>query len=51
MKPGFQPRRALHSSDAVKMFLPASEQRLAEGWSYGPYRDDQNKRHACLVPL
>jgi len=25
-------------------------QRLAEGWSYGPHRDDQNKRHPCLVP-
>jgi ryanodine receptor 2 len=25
-------------------------QRLAEGWSYGPYRDDKNKQHPCLVP-
>ena len=27
-----------------------AEQRLAEGWSHGPYRDDRNKRHPCLVP-
>lgn len=27
-----------------------AEQRQAEGWSYGPHRDDQNKRHPCLVP-
>jgi len=27
-----------------------AQQRIAEGWSYGPYRDDQNKRHPCLVP-
>jgi hypothetical protein len=25
-------------------------QRLEEGWSYGPHRDDQNKRHPCLLP-
>ena len=25
-------------------------QRLAEGWSYGPRRDDQEKRHPCLLP-
>jgi hypothetical protein len=25
-------------------------QRLAEGWSYGEFRDDHNKRHPCLVP-
>jgi len=24
-------------------------QRLADGWSYGPQRDDQKKRHPCLV--
>ena len=27
-----------------------AQQRLAEGWSYGPYRDDPNKRNPCLVP-
>ena len=27
-----------------------AEQRLAEGWSYGPHRDDRKKRHPCLVP-
>lgn len=25
-------------------------QRLSEGWSYGPHRDDRNKRNPCLVP-
>ncbi len=25
-------------------------QRLAEGWTYGPQRDDQRKKHPCLVP-
>jgi len=24
--------------------------RLAEGWTYGPVRDDEHKRHPCLVP-
>ena len=24
--------------------------RLAEGWTYGPQRDDAAKRHPCLVP-
>jgi hypothetical protein len=24
--------------------------RLAEGWTYGPRRDDQKKVHPCLVP-
>ena len=24
--------------------------RIAEGWSYGPQRDDVNKKHPCLVP-
>lgn len=27
-----------------------ASQRLAEGWSYGPRRDDGKKRHPCLVP-
>ena len=24
--------------------------RIAQGWSYGPTRDDGKKRHPCLVP-
>lgn len=27
-----------------------ARQRLAEGWQYGPARDDSRKRHPCLVP-
>jgi hypothetical protein len=25
-------------------------QRLADGWRYGPRRDDAGKQHPCLVP-
>ena len=25
-------------------------QRLADGWRYGPHRDDAAKEHPCLVP-
>jgi hypothetical protein len=25
-------------------------QRLGQGWSYGPQRDDKAKKHPCLVP-
>jgi ryanodine receptor 2 len=25
-------------------------QRIREGWSYGPHRDDNLKQHPCLVP-
>lgn len=25
-------------------------QRLAQGWTYGPQRDDTAQRHPCLVP-
>lgn len=25
-------------------------QRLADGWQYGPSRDDAQKRHPCLIP-
>jgi hypothetical protein len=25
-------------------------QRLSEGWTYGPHRDDARKLHPCLVP-
>ena len=27
-----------------------AEQRLIEGWRYGPKRDDELKEHPCLVP-
>ena len=27
-----------------------AQQRLDEGWTYGPQRDDQAKQHPCLVP-
>jgi hypothetical protein len=25
-------------------------QRLRDGWTFGPVRDDANRRHPCLVP-
>ena len=27
-----------------------AEQRIREGWRYGPVRDDSTKEHPCLVP-
>lgn len=27
-----------------------SAKRLADGWIWGPVRDDSNKRHPCLIP-
>jgi hypothetical protein len=27
-----------------------ARQRLADGWHYGPHRDDIKKEHPCLVP-
>jgi hypothetical protein len=27
-----------------------AQQRLAEGWAYGPKREDTSKKHPCLVP-
>jgi hypothetical protein len=27
-----------------------AEQRMAEGWRFGPRRDDGRKEHPCLVP-
>ncbi|HLK57077.1 MAG TPA: RyR domain-containing protein [Chthonomonadaceae bacterium] len=27
-----------------------AKQRFAEGWRYGPKRDDAHKEHPCLVP-
>ena len=26
-------------------------QKVAEGWTYGPYKDPENKRHHCIVPF
>jgi hypothetical protein len=26
-----------------------ARQRMAEGWTYGPQRDDSQKKHPCLV--
>jgi len=27
-----------------------AQQRLSDGWTYGPERDDNKKHHPCLVP-
>ncbi len=27
-----------------------AQNRINDGWSYGPVRDDDNKKHPCLVP-
>jgi len=27
-----------------------ARQRLADGWTYGPTRDDAGKKHPCLIP-
>lgn len=27
-----------------------AKQRMTDGWVYGAERDDQNKKHPCLVP-
>jgi hypothetical protein len=27
-----------------------AKQRLADGWTYGPRRDDAAKKHPCLLP-
>ncbi len=27
-----------------------ARQRMADGWTYGPKRDDSRKTHPCLVP-
>ena len=28
-----------------------SEAKIAEGWTYGPVKDDKKKTHPCLVPF
>lgn len=37
-------RMAEHSHDVW------AAQRIAEGWTYGPRRNDTTKEHPCLVP-
>lgn len=27
-----------------------AQERIRQGWSYGPQRDDERRRHPCLVP-
>lgn len=27
-----------------------AENRMAQGWTYGQQRDDQRKKHPCLIP-
>jgi ryanodine receptor 2 len=27
-----------------------AKQRMSEGWTYGPERDDGEKKHPCLIP-
>ena len=27
-----------------------AQQRLADGWTFGPHRNDETKKHPCLVP-
>ena len=27
-----------------------ARERMADGWTYGPARDDERKEHPCLVP-
>lgn len=27
-----------------------AQQRMTDGWTYGPVRDDAKKQHPCLVP-
>ena len=27
-----------------------AQQRVSEGWHYGPHRNDETKEHPCLVP-
>ena len=27
-----------------------AQTRISQGWTYGPERDDANKKHPCLVP-
>jgi hypothetical protein len=35
---------------AEKIHDAWAAQRLAEGWQYGPKRDDDRKTHPCLIP-
>lgn len=40
----------LAESIAANVHEVWSAGRISDGWSYGPVRDDQNKKHPCLVP-
>lgn len=40
----------LASSLVVNAHETWARQRIADGWSYGPQRDDEAKEHPCLVP-
>ena len=35
---------------AVNVHEAWAASRKAEGWKYGPKRDDERKKHPCLVP-
>lgn len=63
MKKEYKPNPAdTQSVELPKDLLPLVEEmarnvhevwaknRIAEGWTYGPVRDDANKKHSCLVP-
>ena len=42
--------QGLAESIATNVHEVWSAQRIADGWTFGPVRDDQNKKHPCLVP-
>lgn len=42
--------KVLAESLAANVHEVWSSGRIREGWSFGPVRDDKNKKHPCLVP-
>ena len=42
--------RTLAERLAENVHATWAEKRLAEGWRYGPERNDAGKEHPCLVP-
>ena len=42
--------KGLAESIATNVHEVWSAGRIADGWTFGPVRDDQNKKHPCLVP-
>jgi RyR domain len=42
--------RELSETLAVNAHEVWAAQRMSDGWHYGPSRDDNAKRHPCLVP-